>query len=527
MDSPSDSQAYAAAALSSDKSVHPTRDQMQIQESLSIKDTSQDVLTITIRDSTIQRRIIKRNYILVNDFEKTQYGGSEILESLKSLKPGYKMIDETKRFKLKFTEENNKMFVRNGHETIYYKTGGSYSDVFEVETNDMISKKYILKLLKYNKKFNEAKYKNDYQIKSITNNIPDIHFYGTLFFRSLKPKISTKIDPDLLEFTKNFPEINPMDNMYDKCEYIIQPLYKNQNDIIKENLLNKIKIFKNLTKLLTNIYEEEDLLYDDLKIENLGYDSKFVVKLIDYDEVTIQDRYHLSMQYEYINIKSTYVPCYLKKDHVRGSFYNKIDNENFDKFYVGGLAQVMIYLFFNVLFILKIFRIIDLDIEYILSYLTNDNFDKMFKSQEINHKFVLFVKILEHLNIITIAYIYKILCEILSYQPDETIFGLLAVDRDNVEYVSDIKQRLDSLLVYLEKNKQEFETDLIKLEEIKSSIDIDTKLERIYQKIMRRIQHNPLFSKSIVSELYNHAESDSDGGQRVLSQDYLNFHYCY
>jgi hypothetical protein len=84
--------------------------------------------------------------------------------------------------------------------------------------------------------------------------------------------------------------------------------------------------------------EHKNCIIEDLKLENIGYDTDYNCKILDYDHNTI---HKLSETKNKIRtIFFTYRPIYI--------FYDTLtDDKNYSKYSIGGLTEIIIMLYYN------------------------------------------------------------------------------------------------------------------------------------------------------------------------------------
>jgi hypothetical protein len=114
-----------------------------------------------------------------------------------------------------------------------------------------------------------------------------------------------------------------------KWEYIITDKYYIAYED-KEVLKNKerFKYLKNIVILLDELYKK-NLYINDLKITNIGWKNKYdlIPIMIDYDDLTL-------LNIDTCNYRTTYFPPYELK----------CEPNNFNKFSIGGLANIIEHL---------------------------------------------------------------------------------------------------------------------------------------------------------------------------------------
>lgn len=220
----------------------------------------------------------------------------------------YKIKSYSNEYFFTFPRNKNPIKYKEFNTTqAYFLNHGSNSVVFIIET-----KEHEYKILKISQ--NEFDVEKYLKLKNLFyDNIPNVYFYGSLF-------------------NEHFEEY---------YEYIITDIIKTNFNILEFD--SKYLYLKNLTKLILNFHENQ-YIFNDLKLSNVGYDNNFNVVIVDYENFTV---FHFDDDLN--NLNFTFLP------HYAFNFFDPINkniNKNlFFKLEILGWFDVALKLFFHCYYI--------------------------------------------------------------------------------------------------------------------------------------------------------------------------------
>ena len=230
--------------------------------------------------------------------------------------------------RIKYIFKNN----QNKHKKIHYFDKGISSIVFTIEKeND--PQKYVLKISK--DEFPKDKYISDSNISQIIQkSLPTIISYGKLLYKTVKQLLPNS-DQAL---NKLYSGPNSHDN-FNACYYYISPEYKDHKFLIAMSDEQKYDFTIKLLQLLENVGDKKYFI-DDLKIINIGTDDNSNIILIDYDKEMIRNQNNYLVKF-----KAPFIPYCMYKNivNIENQYYYAIPF--LDKFYAGGLAEILIKMF--------------------------------------------------------------------------------------------------------------------------------------------------------------------------------------
>ena len=236
----------------------------------------------------------------------SQVGGlaTNILKAFKSyIRPNDRLqiVSKTSN-KFDFDDNINTKKISNSSK---YLANGTFTVVFAININGKSG--YVLRITEEPVDKLVDKYLN-IDSKIIPKNLPQIMFYGSISFQKYV------------------------------WYYTIVPTYRTNFNSLSDP--EKLYFITDLLTLL-DILQTNGYVHDDLKLDNVGFDSSVNCILIDYDANTISPNASVS---ELFNARaysgSTYVAPYLianQKNTQSDTFYNKSS--------AGGLAQVIISIY--------------------------------------------------------------------------------------------------------------------------------------------------------------------------------------
>jgi len=266
------------------------------------------------------------NFVLKKNVNQGGGNSQELFDDINSV-DNNDYIESTDR-SIKYIFKNN----QNKYKNIHYFDKGISSIVFTIEKeND--PQKYVLKISK--DKFPKDKYISDSNISQIIQeSLPIIISYGELLYKTVEQLLPNSNQV----INKLYSDTDSQDN-FNVCYYYISPEYKDHKFLIAMPYEKKYSFTIKLLELLENVSDKKYLI-DDLKIKNIGTDDKFNIILIDYDQGMIRNQNNYLVKF-----KAPFIPYFMYKNivNIKDQYYYVIPF--LDKFYAGGLAEILIKMF--------------------------------------------------------------------------------------------------------------------------------------------------------------------------------------
>lgn len=230
---------------------------------------------------------------------------------------------------------------------------GTYSSIYELKNqfNQKDTKKYILRLFD-NTEIHMCglkKIRNEYDI--YLKYLIHIYYYGTLNISKIG-----KVKPILID-------------------YIITKQYN--TDYSTFTLPQKYTFLINNIQMLLDL-RKQNCFHSDYKMSNIGWDDSLNIILIDYDKNTIleiSDKLIKKVmdgknEMTKLNFPYTYIPKYLI--NANNIYINPVPIQQFDKFSVGGLLELILKL--------------KLPINLINEFKLNDSYENIFTYEQMLEK---------------------------------------------------------------------------------------------------------------------------------------------
>lgn len=194
-------------------------------------------------------------FVKIKDLEfiDLQNGGDlrdseKILNSLNNTQRRLKVKDEEEYYT--FTDNNKK-----NKDELEYLTNGAYSVLFEIQNEQ--GKVFILKCF----------YDNECNLLNSYNKYKELELTGT-----------------------HMMNIYMMGNIYDdnyiQCQYLITDKYNNETDIKNFSFEDKFDLFIQIYNFINDCIENE-ILYRDVKLKNIGCDENNNFIILDFDDKTL------------------------------------------------------------------------------------------------------------------------------------------------------------------------------------------------------------------------------------------------